>query len=84
MGVFKSSAADMTYETFTNEVDKLIGQERSWTNLVLAYYVGRRVVSQVGNVKRYFSRYVSQEYQPAYEKAGGVVSKQFSFVFHNN
>ena len=77
--VIADSAASLTYETFSSEVDRLIGHDRTWTNLVLAFYVGKRVVSQAREAKNYFDQYI-RSYSPVFQSAGGVVSWDSNFL----
>lgn len=74
-----SNAAHLTYERLSKEIDNMVGRDRSWSNFVLAYSVGRRVVMETSKacstVSEYFSRYVSQSYSPAIQQAGGMVGK---------
>ena len=80
MNVISRSAADLTYDTFSKEVDKLIGRDRSWTNMVLTFYVGKRVVTRAKEVKNYFEQYI-RSYNPVLQQAGGLVSSSLTFTY---
>jgi len=72
------NAANLTYERLSREIDNMVGQDRSWSNFVLAMNVGKRVCLETskvcGVVTSYFQRYVSHSYSQAMQQAGGVVS----------
>ena len=76
------NAANLTYERLSREIDNMVGQDRSWTNFVMAMNVGKRVCLETSKacsaVTSYFQRYVSHSYSQAMQQAGGVVSLNFS------
>ena len=78
------NVAGLTYENLSKEIDNMLGRERSWTNFVMALYVGRRVCAEVSKastgIKAYFERYVSQSYSQAMQQAGGLVSEPFFLI----
>ena len=82
-----NNAAGLTYEQLSKEIDNMVGRDRSWTNFIMAMYLGKRVCLETtkacSTVKDYFERYVSQSYSHAMQQAGGMVSelKNFLFVF---
>ena len=72
------NAANLTYERLSREIDNMVGQDRSWSNFVMAMNVGKRVCLETSKacsaVTSYFRRYISQSYSEAMQEAGGVVS----------
>lgn len=72
------NAADLTYDRFSKEIDNMIGRDRNWTNLIFAYYVGKRVCLMTSDacstVKGYFEQYLGRSYRRPMQEAGGIVS----------
>lgn len=70
------NAADLTYDRFSKEIDNMIGRDRNWTNLIFAYYVGKRVCLMTsgacGAVKGYFEQYLGRSYRRPMQEAGGI------------
>ena len=74
-------AANLTYERLSREIDNMVGQDRNWSNFVMAMNVAKRVCMETSKassaVTSYFRRYISQSYSQAMQQAGGVVSYIF-------
>ena len=72
------NAADLTYERLSREIDNMVGQDRNWSNFVMAMNVAKRVCLETSKassaVKGYFQHYISHSYSQAMQQAGGVVS----------
>lgn len=70
------NAADLTYERLSREIDNMVGQDRNWSNFVMAMNVAKRVCSETSKassaVKGYFQHYISHSYSQAMQQAGGV------------
>ena len=77
------NAANLTYERLSREIDNMVGQDRNWSNFVMAMNVAKRVCLETSKasstVTNYFRRYISHSYSQAMQQAGGVVSYN---VFH--
>lgn len=70
------NAANLTYERLSREIDNMVGQDRNWSNFVMAMNVAKRVCLETSKassaVKSYFQHYISHSYSQAMQQAGGV------------
>lgn len=71
-----SNAGDLTYDRLSREIDNMIGRDRNWTNLIFAYYVGKKVClltsDTCSTVKSYFEQYLGRSFSRPMQQAGGI------------